>query len=217
MPSERELHTTLALLEKDHQPTMLETLGKEGYTPYQLLVATMLSARSKDSTTIPIVRKLFAQYPEPKDIFKLSQPELEQKIYGVGFYHVKAKHLLELSRIILKQYHGIVPSTMESLTSLPGIGRKTANCLLAYAFNTPAIAVDTHVHRISNRLGWVRTKTPEKTELALQKVFPKSRWADINRLLVNHGQRTCQPRRPKCGICPIRMNCQYGQKHHLES
>lgn len=206
----KKIMLVLGTLEKTHQPTMLESLGAEGFTSFQLLVATVLSARSKDSTTIPIVRKLFAAYPTPEQILNLMPQMLQQFIYGVGFYKVKAAHLQELSKILIERFDARVPDTLEELTSLPGVGRKTANCMLSYAFGKNAIAVDTHVHRIANRLGWAKTKTPEQSEMALQKVVPQQHWSDINRLLVGHGQRICVPITPRCAMCPVRQWCAMG-------
>ncbi len=204
-----EIKRVFSLLEKEHQPTMLEAL--QNYTPFQKVVMTLLSSRTKDTTTIPLVKKLFAQYQKPEDFLKASVSDLEKALYGIGFYRVKARNVKKLSRIIVERYRGSVPSTFEELTGLPGVGRKTANCVLAYTFNQPAIAVDTHVHRIANRLGWVRTKTPEETEAALQKIVPKALWKDVNKLLVNHGQRICVPLIPKCHVCMIRGFCRYGK------
>ena len=207
-PSHSTIVLTLQVLEKTRtQKTMLESLP--AFTSYQLLVATMLSARTRDATTIPLVKHLFSLYPTPKDVSKLPLKKIEELIYGVGFYHTKSKHLKTLSEIIEEKYGGICPTTFEELTELPGVGRKTANCILNYAFHKPAIAVDIHVHRISNRLGWVTTTTAEETELALQKVVPFNCWKDINKLLVTHGQTICEPRKPKCSICPITMNCTF--------
>lgn len=189
---------------------MLELLGQEGYTPFQLLVATLLSARSKDSTTIPLAKKMFVQYPTPKDYISADPNKLEKMIYGIGFFRVKARNVKKLSMILLEKYHGQVPGTLEELTSLPGVGRKTANCILSYVFHKPAIAVDIHVHRISNRLGWVETKTPEETEEALQNIVPKKLWSQVNKLLVDHGQRVCLPINPKCSSCSIRKYCEFG-------
>ncbi len=200
----------LDTLEKTHPLTMLEELAH--YTPFQRLVMTLLSARSKDSTTIPIVKELFAQYPTPEDYVSMDLRKLEKLIYGVGFFRVKAKNVKKLSKIIIEKHNGIVPDTLQELTALPGVGRKTANCVLAYVFKKPAIAVDIHVHRISNRLGWVSTRTPEKTEFALMEVVPQDRWIDINRLLVGHGQTLCLPRKPHCAICPVQEWCKYGKK-----
>ncbi|MDP3698557.1 MAG: endonuclease III [Nanoarchaeota archaeon] len=168
MSSLTEIKKVFSLLEKNHPLTMLEELGH--YTPFQMLVMTLLSSRTRDSTTIPLVKKLFAVYPTPEDFVKIDVKKLEKLLYGIGFYKVKAKHVKELSKVILEKYGGKVPDTFEELTSLPGVGRKTANCVLAYTFKKPAIAVDIHVHRISNRLGWVKTVTPEETEEALQKL-----------------------------------------------
>ncbi len=205
----KRIQTTFSLLEPLHQPTMLEQL--KDYTPFQLLIATLLSARTRDSTVIPIVKKLFQKYPTPAHLANARQQDLEKELYGVGFYRVKAKHVKELSRIVVEKYNGNIPEILEELTSLPGVGRKTANCVLNYAFHQPAIAVDIHVHRISNRLGWVKAETPEETEKALKKIVPQHLWSKVNMLLVDHGQRICQPRRPKCGECAVRKWCEYGK------
>lgn len=205
----REVTKVFSLLEKEHQPTMLELL--QSYSPFQKVVATLLSSRTKDVTTIPIVKKLFQRYKTPEDFLRIPLPDLEKALYGIGFYRVKARHVKKLSRIILGQYAGKVPETFEDLTALPGVGRKTANCVLAYAFGKPAIAVDVHVHRIANRLGWVKTKTPEETEAALQEMVPKECWSDVNKLFVDHGQRVCVPIIPRCQHCVIREFCRYGR------
>jgi endonuclease III len=197
----------LNILEKTHQPTMLELLGSQGYTPFQLLIATLLSARSKDSFVIPLVKRLFKKHPNPEDLVDLPDETLEQELYGVGFFRVKTKNVKKLCKILIEQYDGQIPQSLEELTSLPGVGRKTANCILNYVFHQPAIAVDIHVHRIANRLGWIKTKTPEESEFALLKVIPKEDWIRINRLLVGHGQTICAPRNPKCSQCPVKKLC----------
>ena len=209
MVSTSDIKEVFSLLEKDHPLTMLEELGH--YTPFQMVVMTLLSSRTKDSTTIPLVKKMFAKYPNPEDFVKLDAKQLEKMLYGIGFYKVKAQHVKKLSTVILERYKGKVPDTFEELTSLPGVGRKTANCVLAYTFKKPAIAVDTHVHRISNRLGWAKTNTPEETEEALKKIVPQDLWIEVNRLFVGHGQTICVPINPKCAICPIRKYCQFGR------
>src|SRR3989338_6099111 len=209
MSSASEIKTVFSLLEKTHPLTMLEELGH--YTPFQMLVMTLLSSRTRDSTTIPLVKKLFAVYPDPEDFVKMDLKKLEKLLYGIGFYKVKAGNVKLLSKVILEKYQGKVPDTFEELTSLPGVGRKTANCVLAYTFKKPAIAVDIHVHRISNRLGWVKTVTPEETEEALQKVVPKDLWIEVNRLLVGHGQTICVTINPKCNICLVRKYCDFGR------
>ena len=207
-----KIDTVFSLLEPFHQPTMLEQL--KDYTAFQLLIATLLSARTRDSTTIPIIKTLFQKYPFPEQFAQASLLDLEKELYGVGFYKVKAKQVKELSRMVVEKYKGNIPDTLEELTFLPGVGRKTANCVLNYAFKKPAIAVDIHVHRISNRLGWVKTETPEETEGVLKKIVPRPFWSKVNMLLVDHGQRICQPRKPKCGECVVRKECEYGKKNY---
>ena len=179
--------------------------------PFQQLIATLVSARTKDATTIPLMIKLFKTHQTPQDFINIPLPQLERALYGIGFYKVKAKHIKELSLILIKEYNCIVPQTLEELTSLPGVGRKTANCVLSYTFVKPAIAVDIHVHRISNRLGWIKTTTPEKSEDALKKVIPEHYWSKVNELLVDHGQRICQPINPKCPSCNIKNYCEFAK------
>ncbi len=202
-----KIKRVFSILNKHHQPTMLEMF--KDYTPFQMVVMTLLSSRTKDTTTIPLVKKLFKKFPRPQDFVATPLADLEKELYGIGFYKVKAKHVKELSKIVLKKD---VPDTFEELIKLPGVGRKTANCVLAYTFNKPAIAVDIHVHRIANRLGWVKSETTEETEELLKKKVPKANWIDVNKLLVDHGQRVCLPRKPKCPECPIIKYCVYGQR-----
>ena len=203
----------ITALKNRQSVTMLEEFRTK-YTPFQILVSTVMSARTKDSTTIPIAHKLFQTYKTPDDFIKLSQKKLEKLIYGIGFYRTKSKNIKELSNIIKEKYHNNVPNSMDELLSLPGVGRKTANCVLAYAFRIPSIPVDIHVHRISNRIGLVKTKTPEETEQVLLKTVPKEHWLDINELFVTHGQTICLPRNPQCQKCPIREWCDYGRNNY---
>ena len=205
MDHSEQLNQIFLLLEKEHKPTMLELLND--YNPFQLLIATMLSARTKDTTTIPIVKKMFEKNNSPKDFLSIPLIKLEKMLYKIGFYKVKAGNIHKLSTIILEKYNGNVPDNFEELTALPGIGRKTANCILNYVFKQPCIAVDIHVHRISNRLGWVKTKSPEDTEEALKGFLPKDKWIKVNSLLVDHGQRICLPIKPKCSHCSISNYC----------
>lgn len=158
-------------------------------TPFHALVAIMLSARTRDETTAARCRKLFRVASMPKQIADLPVEQIEVLIKPVSFYRAKATNLKKLSQIIHEQFHSEVPRTLEELTTLPGVGRKTANIILAREFNIPAIGVDTHVHRIANFLGWVNTKTPEATELGLAKVLPKKYWVDVNTYLVSIGQQ----------------------------
>ncbi len=197
-----------SILEHSHQLTMLEQLAS--YSVFQQLIATLLSSRTKDTTTIPLVKKLFVKYKTPQDFISAKISVLEKELYGIGFYRVKARNIQKLSRMVKDKYHNKVPDTLEELTSLPGVGRKTANCMLNYAFGKPAIAVDIHVHRISNRLGWVKTNTPEETEQKLMEILPQELWIRVNELLVDHGQRVCFPRKPNCEGCEIRKYCGYG-------
>ena len=210
MVSGEDFSVVFSILEKTHPLTMLEELGH--YSPFQMLVMTLLSARTKDSTTIPLVKKMFARFKCPEDFLKVSDDHLERLLYGIGFYKVKTKNIKKLSQLIINKYNNKVPDKLEELTSLPGVGRKTANCVLAYVFKKPAIAVDIHVHRIANRLGWVTTKTPEESEFALMKIVPKEHWIDVNKLLVGHGQTICKPINPSCQNCSVSEYCDYGRK-----
>lgn len=213
MATKQQILTILKILNKHHGKTMLEQL--KHFTPFQLVVSTLLSSRTKDTTTIPIVIELFKKYPNPEDFIKLDQKVLEKRLYRIGFYRTKAKHVKELAKKLLKDYNGKVPNTLDGLLSLPGVGRKTANCVLSYAFKVPCIAVDVHVHRIANkeRLSWINTKTPEETEQALMKLIPMDRWVEINKLLVGFGQTTCLPVKPRCFECPIVKYCKYKKKN----
>jgi len=166
-----------------------------------------LSARTKDANTKAATDMLFAKYNTPQLIAGAENEELEGLIHQAGFYRVKAARIKEVSKIIAKEYNGIVPNDFEELINLPGVGAKTANCVLVYAFNIPAIPVDTHVHRISNRLGWVKTKKPEDTEKELKKIIPKEHWLKLNRLFVKFGQQICIPIKPKHELCPIEKIC----------
>lgn len=157
--------------------------------PYKTLISTLLSARTRDETTLKVCLDLFKKAPTLKKLADLSQSDLEKYFYPVGFYKTKAKHVYKLAKIVLEEQKGKIPNTREDLIKLPGVGRKTANLVLNRAFNIPAIAVDTHVHRIANILGWVHTKTPTETELALYKFLPQKYWSDMNRLFVSIGRQ----------------------------
>lgn len=152
--------------------------------PYKALISTIMSARTRDSVTVVIAKKLFEKAPHLKALKRLTQAEIEDLIHGIGFHKTKAKHIYELAQMIDK-----IPETRDELIKLPGVGRKTANLVINRAFKTPAIAVDTHVFKISNMLGWVKTKTPEETEKELMKIVPKKYWSDMNRFFVSIGQQ----------------------------
>lgn len=162
---------------------------------YKILVSTLLSSRTKDETTLEASKRLFKKAPNFKKLNLLSINEIEKLIYPVGFYKTKARYLKDLSKIILEKYQGKVPMTRTDLVNLPGVGRKTANLVLNRAFKKPAIAVDTHVHKIANLLGWVKTKTPQETEKRLIKIVPKKYWKDINRLFVSVGRKYNTPKK----------------------
>ncbi|MDP2217849.1 MAG: endonuclease III [Methanolobus sp.] len=169
--------------------------------PYYMLISTVLSQRTRDEVTIPATRRLFEEFDTPQKMAEASVDEIQSLIMDVGFYRVKAQRIIDISRIILRDYRGVVPDSMNELLKLPGVGRKTANCVLGYAYEQDVIAVDTHVHRISNRLGLVKTSDPDETEKELEKVLPKYAWKEINGLMVLFGQSVCRPVGPKCEEC----------------
>ena len=192
--------------------TALERLHKvQTARPFRILIATILSARTKDENTTKAADKLFKLYGTPQKLAKAKIKDVEKVIKSVGFYHVKSKRIIEVANLILSKYNGKVPADIDKLVDMPGVGRKTANCVLVYAFEKPAIPVDTHVHRISNRLGLVDTKTPEETEMALREKIPKKYWLDINNTFVMYGQNICKPISPMCDVCKIRKICNYFQ------
>ena len=177
--------------------------------PFSILIGTILSARAKDESTSRIVKELFKVYKNSKQLANAKIKDVEKIIKSIGFYHVKAKRIIDVAKIIDSKYNGTVPDDLEKLVELPGVGRKTANCVLVYAYEKPAIPVDIHVHRISNRLGLVKTKNPEETEFELMKITPKRLWLDINETFVKYGQNICKPISPMCTVCKIKNSCKY--------
>lgn len=175
--------------------------------PYLVLIACILSLRTNDKTTYPATLRMLKLAKTPKDMKQVKIEDLAQAIYPVGFYENKAKQIIELSKTIDEELDGKVPDEIDELVKFRGVGRKTANLVLSLGFNKPAICVDVHVHRIFNRLGYIKTKTPEETEFALRKKLPEKYWIDINTLLVTHGQNVCKPIKPKCAECPISSYC----------
>jgi endonuclease-3 len=176
--------------------------------PWAVLASTILSLRTKDEVTLVRSRALLERAPTPKKLLGLSTEEIEKLIYPVGFYHTKARNLQKIAAIIMETYGGQVPSDMEALLALPGVGRKTANLTLAEGFDIDSICVDVHVHRITNRLGALRSKNPEETEMLLREILPKKYWKRINLLLVLYGQRVCRPLSPFCSRCVIPRHCE---------
>ena len=176
--------------------------------PFLVLIACILSLRTNDKTTYPATLRMLEIGRTPKDFAGCNLEELEKAIYPVGFYANKARQIKELSRIIFEEMDSKVPDEIEELIKFNGVGRKTANLVLALGFNKPAICVDVHVHRICNRLGYIKTKTPEETEFKLREILPQKHWLIINTILVTHGQNVCKPIKPNCVDCPISEYCQ---------
>lgn len=176
-------------------------------TPFELLIATILSAQCTDVRVNIVTRELFKKYNTPKDFVNLSEEEIIEQIRTCGLYKSKANKIKNTCEILCNQYNGIVPDSLEELVKLPGVGRKTADVVLSNAYNQDAIAVDTHVFRVVNRIGIVKTKTPEKTEFELMDVIPKNRWSHSHHLFIFHGRRMCKARKPECELCPIKEDC----------
>ena len=189
--------------------TALRDLHNAETGPFSILIGTILSARTKDETTTKAVKALFEKYKNPKDLANAKIKDVEKIIRSIGFFHVKSKRIIEVAKIIHKKYKDKVPEDLDTLVQLPGVGRKTANCVLVYAFEKPAIPVDIHVHRISNRLGLVDTKNPEETEQELMNKIDKKYWIDINDTFVMYGQNICKPISPMCDVCKIKKSCKY--------
>lgn len=175
--------------------------------PYLVLICCILSLRTNDKTTIKATRNMLELAKTPKDMMKIDVDTLADAIYPVGFYKNKAAQIIDLSCELVNKYNSKVPDEIDELIKFKGVGRKTANLVLTKGFNKPAICVDTHVHRITNRLGYVSTKTPDETELELRKILPKKYWIDFNTLLVTHGQNICKPQKPNCDNCSISKYC----------
>ena len=176
--------------------------------PYLVLICCILSLRTNDKITIKATKRMLELAKTPQEISKLSVETLSKAIYPVGFYQNKAEQIINLSKIIVEKYNSKVPDSIDELIKFKGVGRKTANLVLTKGFNKPAICVDVHVHRISNRLGYVKTNSPDETEFALRKILPEKYWIDFNTLLVTLGQNICKPQKPKCNLCSIKNFCQ---------
>jgi endonuclease-3 len=188
-------------------PSVTTVAEEHKQDPWAVLVSTVLSLRTKDEVTSAVSRTLLAQAPGPAELLALGEKETARLAYPAGFYRTKAANLQRIAAILLEQYEGRVPPDMEALLALPGVGRKTANLVITEAFDMDGICVDIHVHRISNRMGWVETESPEKTEMALRETLPRKYWKRINSLLVKYGQNICRPVSPFCSRCPIAWFC----------
>jgi endonuclease-3 len=181
--------------------------AQKGRNPFRVLISCLISLRTKDEVTDVASNRLFEKADTPAQMLRLREREIARLIFPAGFYRTKARHIREISQTLMNGYAGRVPDTLEELLKLKGVGRKTANLVLTVAYGKPGICVDTHVHRISNRLGWVKTKTPDQTETALREILPKRYWIPINDWLVTYGQNICQPVSPWCSQCPLEKGC----------
>jgi endonuclease III len=190
-----------------HRAPIVTFIANRGATPFEILVSTLLSLRTKDEVTSAAAARLLAEARTPGEVLALGEKRVARLIYPVGFYPTKARRLIEISRILLTDYRGAVPDRMSALLNLPGVGRKTANLVLLEGFGHPAMCVDTHVHRISNRIGYVHTRTPEQTEMTLRRKLPHRHWRRYNELLVAFGQTICKPVSPFCSRCPASEMC----------
>jgi endonuclease III len=206
----KQLHAAITILRQEvpHWDAPVVTLmAQEKREPYRVLISTLLSLRTQDQTTAKASQRLFALADTPQTMLLLDRQTIEQAIYPVGFYRNKAGQILEISQRLLAEFGGRVPDDIDTLTTFHGVGRKTANLVLAEGYGIPAICVDTHVHRISNRWGYVQTKDPLATEMALRQKLPRQYWIEYNPTLVALGQHLCKPTSPICTMCPVAQFC----------
>ena len=206
---DKEIHSVLRLLEaalRQFGLPPVSVMAEEKAEPFKILISTIISARTKDEVTGPATERLFARAASPASMSALPEEIIEKAIFPAGFYHTKAKAIRKASKELVERYGSRVPDTIDELLTLPGVGRKTANLVVTLAHNKAGICVDTHVHRITNRWGYVKTKTPLETEQALRAKLPKKHWIAINTILVMHGQNICKPLSPLCTRCPV-TNC----------
>ncbi|HNS54236.1 MAG TPA: endonuclease III [Syntrophales bacterium] len=208
---DKDIHAVMRLLERELEPFGLPPVSamaeEDVVDPFRILVSTIISARTKDEVTGPAAKRLFALAASPSAMSALPEEEIEKAIFPAGFYRTKAKAIRKASREIVERFGSRVPDSIEALLTLPGVGRKTANLVVTLAHSKAGICVDTHVHRITNRWGYVKTKTPRETEQALRAKLPRRHWIRINTLLVMHGQNICRPVSPFCSRCPVFPYC----------
>ncbi len=202
-----DIRHIIRILKREIRQWPVPALGHYTDSPFTVLISCILSLRTKDQTTTAASERLFEVAATPEALIEIPASDIEQYIYPVSFYRVKARTIREISAQLLERFEGRVPDSLDDLLSLPGVGRKTANIVVTLAFSKPGIAVDIHVHRISNRLGYVSTKTPDETEMALRAKLPRRYWLVLNDLLVTFGQNLCKPVSPHCSICAIRPYC----------
>lgn len=203
----QELDEIFDILKKETKQWKQPVVGAAFRDPYKILIATILSLRTKDSVTEEASNRLFLLAETPEKMLTIPVDQIEKAIYPVGFYKRKAINVLDISRLLLDKYEGLVPDDLDELLKIKGVGRKTANLTLTLGFNKLGICVDIHVHRITNRWGYVETKNPDETEMELRKILPKEYWIEINDLLVCYGQNLCKPVSPHCSICKIAKYC----------
>ena len=201
----KEFNSARAALGKKLPAVSLVAVEK--HDPFSVLISTVISLRTKDDVTLNASQRLLSKAPTPQRILELDEDSIAGLIYPAGFYKRKAAQIRRISQILVDKYEGKVPDNVEGLMALPGVGIKTANLTLNLGFGIDAICVDCHVHQISNRLGWIRTKTPEESEKALMKIMPKRFWIPLNELLVSYGQEICTSVSPKCSMCPENLRC----------
>ncbi|MCL2218711.1 MAG: endonuclease III [Chitinispirillia bacterium] len=206
-PAIKDVYETLAKEFKKNRTPVVDLIEVQTGSPFKVLIATILSARTKDEVTAEASRRLFERVSNHHELKKLTEEEIRELIYPVGFYKNKAHHLKLLPDVLEKEFGGEIPQDVDALTKLPGVGRKTANLVVAVAFKKPAVCVDVHVHRIFNRLGYINTDTPLETEMELRRIFPEKYWTTFNSYFVSFGQHRCSPLKPKCGGCPIIKHC----------
>jgi endonuclease-3 len=191
----------------EDDPSVTTVAEQYRHDPWAVLVSTILSLRTKDDVTLEASKRLLAKASGPRELAAMREDHVARLAYPAGFYRTKAANLKKIAAILLAEYNGGIPPDMDALLALPGVGRKTANLVLIEAFDLPGICVDVHVHRISNRCGWLRTKTPEETEMTLREILPKKYWKGLNALLVLYGQHLCRPVSPWCSRCVIQSHC----------
>jgi endonuclease-3 len=207
---DKDIHVMMRLLEAELRQFGLPpvaAMAEEKADPFKILISTIISARTKDEVTGPATERLFAIADSPEEMSSLSEERIEKAIFPAGFYHTKAKAIRKASKELVERFGSHVPDTIEELLTLPGVGRKTANLVMTLAHKKAGICVDTHVHRITNRWGYVTTKMPHETEIALRAKLPRKHWITINTILVMHGQNICKPISPFCSRCPVFKYC----------
>jgi len=216
--TERQIHSAIRILRcavPKWQTPIVTLVAQSSQSPFHVLISCILSLRTQDSTTARASRRLFALARTPAEMLRLSTEKIEKAIFPVGFYRTKAKNIREICRALMDKYSGKVPDEIDELLKLKGVGRKTANLVVTLGYRKPGICVDTHVHRISNRWGYVKTKNPKETEFALREKLPRQYWLEYNDLLVTFGQHLCRPISPMCSKCPVKSNCdRVGVKLH---